>query len=86
MCTVFWDRNGVLLVDFLPRGSTINADVYYCETLKKLRAIKNKRRSMFFRVVLIHDNVNPHSAGTQHLLSTFKWEQFDHPSYNPDCT
>ena len=25
MCTVFWDRKGVLLVDFLPQGSTINA-------------------------------------------------------------
>ena len=36
MCTVFWDRKGVLLVDFLPQGSTINAGVY-CDTLKKLR-------------------------------------------------
>ncbi|GFY27883.1 histone-lysine N-methyltransferase SETMAR [Trichonephila clavipes] len=25
MCTVFWDRKGVLLVDFLTRGDTINA-------------------------------------------------------------
>ena len=25
MCTVFWDRKGFLLVDFLPQGSTINA-------------------------------------------------------------
>jgi len=33
MCTVFWDRKGVLLVDFLPQGSTINADVY-CDTHK----------------------------------------------------
>ncbi|GBN77026.1 hypothetical protein AVEN_202702-1 [Araneus ventricosus] len=32
MCTVFWDRQGILLVDFLPRGETINA-VRYCETL-----------------------------------------------------
>jgi len=27
MCTVFWDRKGVLFVDFLPQGSTINAGV-----------------------------------------------------------
>jgi len=35
MCTVFWDRKGVLLLDFLPRGSTINAGVC-CNTLQKL--------------------------------------------------
>ena len=44
MATVFWDREVVLLVDFLERGSTINSE-RYCETLKKLRrAIQNKRR------------------------------------------
>jgi hypothetical protein len=36
MCTVFWGRKGVLLVEFLPQGLTINAGVYY-DTLKKLR-------------------------------------------------
>jgi len=34
MATVFWDRKGVLLVDFMAHGTTINAD-RYCETLKK---------------------------------------------------
>ena len=46
MCTVFWDRQDVLLVEFLPLGTTINSAVY-CETLKKLRhAIQNKRRGL----------------------------------------
>ncbi|GFR20425.1 HTH_48 domain-containing protein [Trichonephila clavata] len=36
MCTVFWDRKGVLLVEFLPRNETINA-ASYCETLNKRR-------------------------------------------------
>jgi hypothetical protein len=35
MCTVFWDRNRILLVELLPEGSTINTGVY-CNTLKKL--------------------------------------------------
>jgi len=86
MCTVFWDRKGVLLVDFLPQGSTINAGVY-CNTLKKLhRAIQNKRRGMLSRcVVMIHDNARPHTAAaTQNLITTFGWEQFDHPPYSPD--
>jgi len=85
MCTVFWDRKGVLLVDFLPQGSTINAGVY-CDTLKKLhRAIQNKRRDMISRgVVMVHDNSRPHTAATQNLITTFGWEQFDHPPYSPD--
>ena len=62
ICTVFWDRKGVLLVDFLPQGSTINAGG-----------------------VMIHDNARPHTAAaTQNLITTFGWEQFDHPSYSPD--
>ena len=46
MCTVFWNRQGVLLVEFLSQGTTMNSTVY-CETLKKLRrAIPNKRHGM----------------------------------------
>ena len=84
MCTEFWDRKGVLLVDFLPQDSTINAGVY-CNTLKKLRcAIQNKRRGMLSRgVVMIHDSARPHTA-MQNLIMTFGWEQFDHSPFSPD--
>jgi len=86
MCIECWDRKSVLLVDFLPQSSTINAGVY-CDTLKKLRhAIQNKRRGMLsWDVVMIHDNARPHTAATmQNLIMTFGWEQFDHHSYSPD--
>ena len=36
MATVFWDSQGVILVDFLPKGETINSEVYI-ETLRKLK-------------------------------------------------
>ena len=71
----------MLLVDFLPRGETINSSPY-CETLKKLRcAIENKRRAMLTNgIVLLHDNVRPHAAiRTEDLITSFGWEQFDHP-------
>ncbi|KAG8260685.1 hypothetical protein J6590_094886 [Homalodisca vitripennis] len=35
---VFWDAKGIILVDFLRRGSTINTE-RYCETLQKLRLV-----------------------------------------------
>ncbi|GBN17732.1 hypothetical protein AVEN_109715-1 [Araneus ventricosus] len=60
MCTVFWDRQGILLVEFLPRGEAINV-VRYCEILRKLRcAIQNKRRRMLSQgIVMLHDNSRP---------------------------
>ena len=73
-------------LDFLPQGSTINAGVY-CDTLQKLhRAIQNKQHGMLsWGVVMIHDNAHPHTAAaTQNLITTFGWEQFDHPPYSPD--
>jgi hypothetical protein len=81
MCILFWDRKGVLLVEFLPQDSTINARVY-CDTLKKLRrSIQNKRRGMLsWGVVMPRDNARPHTATTtQDLVETFGWEQFHHP-------
>jgi hypothetical protein len=41
--TVFWDAQGVLLVDFLPRGETINA-AHYCGTLNELREAVHQKR------------------------------------------
>ncbi|KAJ4445791.1 hypothetical protein ANN_12476 [Periplaneta americana] len=86
MATVFWDRKGVLLLDFMPKGTTINAN-RYCKTLRKLRRpIQKKRRGMLSRgVVLLHDNAHPHTAAsTRELLDQFGWEIFDHPPYSPD--
>jgi transposase len=86
MATVFWDRSGVLLVDFMQRGTTINAE-RYCETLTKLRrAIQNRRRGMLSAgVVFLHGNARPHTARrTLTELQKFNWEVFDHPPYSPD--
>lgn len=86
MVTVFWDKDGVLLVDFMERGTTITADVY-CETLKKLRrAIQNKRRGKLSSgIILLHDNARPHTAAkTNEKIQDFRWELFDHPPYSPD--
>jgi hypothetical protein len=84
MCRLFWDRKGVLLVDFLPQGSTINADVY-CDSLTKfLHAIQSKRHGkLSWGVMMIHDSAHPHpAAATQNLITTFSWERFDHSLYS----
>ncbi|UYV81057.1 hypothetical protein LAZ67_19002676 [Cordylochernes scorpioides] len=86
MATVFWNRKGLLLCDFMRRGTTINSD-RYCETLKQLRcAIQNKRRGMLTKGVRFHhDNARPHTANqTTALIEEFEWELLSHPPYSPD--
>ncbi|UYV74824.1 GNPAT [Cordylochernes scorpioides] len=79
---------GVLLVDYLPPNTTVNA-ARYCEVLTKLRAaIKRKRPGLLSRkVLLVHDNARPHAARTtQTLLEKFKWKIFTYPPYSPELT
>ncbi|GFU53286.1 mariner Mos1 transposase [Trichonephila clavipes] len=86
MASIFWDRKGVLLCEFMPRGTTINAD-RYCEILNKLRrAIQNKRRGILTKGVRFHhDNARPHTANrTTALVERFGWEMVSHPPYSPD--
>jgi histone-lysine N-methyltransferase SETMAR len=85
MATVFWDRKGVLMVQFMQQGTIITSQVY-CETLKELRrAIQKERRGRLTSgVVLLHDNARPHTAArTQALLVHFNWELSDHLPYSP---
>jgi histone-lysine N-methyltransferase SETMAR len=86
MASVFWDRKGLLLCEFMPAGTTINAN-RYCETLKNLhRAIQNKRRGMLTKGVCFHqDNARPHiSRVTTDLINKFGWDTVTQPPYSPD--
>ncbi|UYV70254.1 hypothetical protein LAZ67_7002290 [Cordylochernes scorpioides] len=63
MVTVFWDSEGVLLLDFLNKGQTITGN-YYANLVEQLRgAIKEKRRGMLSRKVVYHqDNAPSHRS------------------------
>jgi histone-lysine N-methyltransferase SETMAR len=86
MATVFSDRKGPLLLEFMPYGTTINAESY-CATLRRLRyAIQNRWRGLLSSgVMLLHDNARPYvAARTQAMLREFGWEVFEHPAYSQD--
>lgn len=73
MCTVFWGRQDILIVEFLFRVETINA-LRYCKTLRNIRpAIQNRRRRMLNEgIVMLHDSARLHSPGvTQDLIEKF---------------
>ena len=73
MCTIFWDAEGILLVDFVPHKATVTG-VYYGDLLHKLRlAVKEKRRGKLSQVpLLLHDNAPAHRshAGQAGLLES----------------
>jgi len=57
----FWDQDGILLIDYLPKGQTINAE-YYSSLLVQMKDIlKEKCRGNITKLVLfLHDNTPAH--------------------------
>ena len=84
--TVLWDSVGVILVDFMSKGVTINSDVYI-DTLKKLKArIRRVRPALkLSKVLLQHDTARPHTdLKTHKVISYFGWTTISHAPYSPD--
>ena len=77
---IFWDQEGILLIDYLPKGQTINVE-YYSSLLVQLKDIlKEKRRGKFTKEDLfLHDNVPTHLA-----RAFLGFQCLDHPPYSPD--
>ena len=87
MLTAFWGCCGQLVLDFMPRGATINAD-RYCSKMSLLRAAIRKKHSGFLdveNVIILHVNARPHVVyKTVNKLRKFHWEFLKHPPYSPD--
>jgi len=86
LASISWDQDGILLIDYLPKGQTINAE-YYSSLLVQLKDIlKEKRREKFTKGVLfLHDNMPAHQAlATQKKLAYLGFQCLDHPPYSPD--
>ena len=86
MMTIFWDRDGVLLTDYLTQGNTING-LYYASLIERLRsAILEKRRGKVSRgVLLLHDNAPVHKSNVvQAAIRQAGFAELNHPAYSPD--
>jgi len=79
----FWDQEGIILIDYLPKGQTINAQ-YYSSLLVQLKDfLKEKCRGKFPKGVLfLHNNAPAHQAlATQKKLAYLGFQCLDHPPY-----
>ena len=62
LASIFWDQDGILDIDYLPKDQTINAE-YYSSLLVKLKDIlKEKRtpREVHQGVLFLYDNAPAH--------------------------
>ena len=80
MITVFWDIDGVILVDVVARRKTINSDTF--KTLQKpkqrYRRVRPNRNPG--DMLIQHDNARPHtSLRTQEIIAKFGWSVLFHP-------
>ena len=84
--SIFRDQDGILHIDYLPKGQTIYAE-YYSSLLVQLKGIlKGKHRGKATKGVLfLDDNAPAHRAlATQKKLAYLGFQCLDHPSYSPD--
>jgi len=81
----FWDQDSILLIDYLPKGQTINAE-YYSSLLVQLKDILKEKphRKVTKWVLFLHNNDLAHWAiATQKKLAYLGFQCLDHPPYSP---
>jgi len=86
LASIFWDRDGILHIDYLLKGQTINAE-HNPPLLVHLKDIlKRKRRWKVTKCVLfLHDNGPAYRAlVTQKKVAYLGFHCLDHPPYSPD--
>ena len=86
MATVFLDAKGVIMLDFLPKRSTITG-VYCANLLDQLRtAIREKHRGKLSKGVLLQqDNARVHTCEVAMDAVERNWDELiPQPAYLPD--
>lgn len=93
MLILFYDQKGVVHLEFLPQGETVDTD-YYLEVLKCLKeSVRRKRPDLWKRqpgtdtrtMLLHHDNASCHTATrTLALIRESGIDMVSHPPYSPD--
>jgi hypothetical protein len=68
---LLWDKDGILLIDYLPKGQTINAENYSSLLVQLKEIFKEIHHGNITNVVLfLHDNTpTPWALATQKILN-----------------
>jgi len=82
----FWEQDDILLIDYLPKDQTINAEYYLSLLLQFKNILREKLRGKFTKGFLfLQDNAPTHRAlATQKKMAYLGFEFLDHPPNSPD--
>jgi histone-lysine N-methyltransferase SETMAR len=86
LSSIFWDQEGILLIDYLPKGQNIKAE-YSSDPIMQLKDIlKEKRHGMVTKWVLfLRENAQSHWAlATRKKLAYLGFQCLAHPPCSPD--
>ena len=87
MLIAFFDTRGIVHMEFLPQGQTVNQHVYKEILRRLLRSVREKRRELWQdNAWLLHqDNAPAHNAlSIRQFLAERNVTVLDHPPYSPD--
>ena len=86
MMIIFWDKDGVLLTEYLPCGITINgpSDASIIERLRFV-IVEKGRGKVSHRMLLLHDNALIHKCNiVQAAIRQAGFIELNHQAYSPD--
>jgi len=86
LASIFWDQDGILLIDYLPKGQIINMEYYSYLPVQLKNILKEKRRGKFTKGVLfLYDNAANHrTLATQKKTTYLGFQCLDHPPCSLD--
>jgi len=86
LASIFWDQDGILLIDYLPKGQSINTECYMSLLVQLKDILKAKCRGKVTKGVLfLHDSALAYWAfATQKKLAYVGFQHLDHSPYSPD--
>jgi histone-lysine N-methyltransferase SETMAR len=83
---VFFDSQGVIYNDYVPKGKTVNSEYIITALGRFLKTFKQKRQVMASQDWFLHwDNALAHTATVgQEFLAAKSIKTIAHPPYSPD--
>ena len=86
MMIISWDKDGVLLTEYLPCGITVN-DPCYASIIERLRSVivEKEHGKVSHGVLLLHDNASIHKFKfVQAAIRQAGFIELNHPIYSPE--
>jgi len=86
MASVFWDVEGILIIDYLEKGKTITGEYYSNFLARPDEKIREKRPGLQNKKTIFYqDNAPVHkSVLSMEKLRDLHYELLEHPPYSPD--